>query len=229
MKIGIIGNGNVGSHLLQGLSIKHDVQVIPRDKTELRGLDLLLVAVPDLWTLDVCNNLPKEVLVAHTAGAVPMPQSGRRGVFYPLYSFSKNDTLHWPQVPILLEANSQEDLALLKDVARDLSPHLYELSSRQREQLHVSAVMVNNFTNHLYTLAFEHLKKHDIPTEVLHPIMIQGPQKAIDLGPENAQTGPSKRGDSATIHKHINALKNNASQELYTLMSELIQDYYHEL
>jgi predicted short-subunit dehydrogenase-like oxidoreductase (DUF2520 family) len=158
----------------------------------------------------------------HTAGAVPMCETPRSGVLYPLYSFTKGATVNWAQVPFLLEAHSDEDLAILTNIAKALSPLTYEVNSAGRNQLHVSAVMVNNFTNHLYTLAFAHAKEHNLPVETLFAIMQQGPDKAIAMGPQAAQTGPAARGDQKTIDAHLKRISDPEVQRLYTLLSASI-------
>ena len=83
--------------------------------------------------------------------------------------------------------------------------------------------MVNNFTNHLYTLAYEHASQNDLPVEILHAIMRQGPDKAIELEPKKAQTGPAVRFDTPTIEKHMASIIDVDTQELYRLLSASIQ------
>ena len=86
--------------------------------------------------------------------------------------------------------------------------------------------MVNNFTNHLYTLAYEHAAEHDLPVEILHAIMRQGPDKAIKLGPKKSQTGPAVRYDAPTLAKHLDSIKDPEVQQLYRLLSGSIQKHH---
>ena len=111
---------------------------------------------------------------------------------------------------------------MLTRIARTLSFRIFNVNSAGRNHLHVSAVMVNNFTNHLYTLAFEHAKEFNLPVETLYAIMNQGPSKAIALGPKSAQTGPASRGDKQTIAAHIEKISDPEVKQLYTLLSESI-------
>jgi predicted short-subunit dehydrogenase-like oxidoreductase (DUF2520 family) len=186
-----------------------------------------MVCVPDDSVARVCEQLPENKLVVHTAGAVPMQDNNRSGVFYPLYSFSKDAEVNWSQIPILLEANSAQDLSLLKELATQLTEKVFEVSSAGRNQLHVSAVLVNNFTNHLYTLAFKHAKQHNVPVETLFAIMRQGPEKAIQLGPINAQTGPAIRGDKSTIEAHLSKIQDEVLKTLYQLLSDSIHNTHN--
>jgi predicted short-subunit dehydrogenase-like oxidoreductase (DUF2520 family) len=57
-------------------------------------------------------------------------------------------------------------------------------------------------------------------------------QKAFEISPELAQTGPAKRGDNSIISKHISLLDNilgekeHAWKKLYALFSEEIRNCY---
>lgn len=104
-------------------------------------------------------------LVAHTSGAVPMsaiPNDLRRGVFYPLQSFSKDKNIIWKNVPFCLEAENDEDLNNLGSLAELLSKKIYLLTSAQRKSLHLAAVFANNFANLMFEMSEELLEKSDI-------------------------------------------------------------------
>ncbi len=220
--IAIVGQGNLGQHLANGLQNAFRITTHGRALDIPASAEVIIVCVPDDATAQVCASLPQQALIVHTAGAVPMCETPRSGVLYPLYSFTKGAAVNWAQVPFLLEAHSGEDLAILTNIAKTLSPLTYEVNSAGRNQLHVSAVMVNNFTNHLYTLAFAHAKEHNLPVETLFAIMQQGPDKAIAMGPQAAQTGPAARGDQKTIDAHLERISDPEVQRLYTLLSASI-------
>jgi predicted short-subunit dehydrogenase-like oxidoreductase (DUF2520 family) len=220
--IAIVGQGNLGQHLASGLQNAFQITTHGRALDIPAAAEVIIVCVPDDATAQVCTALPQHALIVHTAGAVPMCETPRSGVLYPLYSFTKGATVNWAQVPFLLEAHTDEDLAILTNIAKALSPLTYEVNSAGRNQLHVSAVMVNNFTNHLYTLAFAHAKEHNLPVETLFAIMQQGPDKAIAMGPQAAQTGPAARGDQKTIDAHLKRISDPEVQRLYTLLSASI-------
>jgi len=227
LHIAIVGSGNVGHHLQKALKGIATVHSVGRDLTVPEACEIVMVCVHDDSVIKVCEQLPENKLIVHTAGAVPMQDNNRSGVFYPLYSFSKEADVNWSQIPILLEANSAEDLSLLKELATQLTEKVFEVSSAGRNQLHVSAVLVNNFTNHLYTLAFDHAKQHNVPVETLFAIMRQGPEKAIQLGPINAQTGPAIRGDESTIAAHLSKIEDEELKTLYQLLSDSIHNTHN--
>ena len=72
--------------------------------------------------------------------------------------------------------------------------------------LHLAAVFVCNFTNHMITLGREVSLKADYPFEILTPLIKETISKALDSGPENSQTGPAVRNDRNTIEKHLELL-----------------------
>ena len=226
LHIAIVGKGNLGTHLFNGLIDAHAPYFVGRDLQLHSPTDVVLVCVPDDQTASVCQSLPQDALVAHTAGALPLQNDARRGVFYPLYSFTKEASLNWGEVPILLEARTKEDETLLREIALCLTKNVFHVPYEKREKLHAAAVMVNNFTNHLYTLAYEHAAEHDLPVEILHAIMRQGPDKAIKLGPKKSQTGPAVRYDAPTFAKHLDSIKDPEVQQLYRLLSGSIQKHH---
>ena len=225
LHIAVVGQGNLGQHLAGGLQNFFQITTHGRALDIPTTAEVIIVCVPDDATEEVCAALPQHLLIVHTAGALPMCNTPRSGVLYPVYSFTKGAEVNWAQVPFLLEAHSFEDLAILTNIAKALSPLTYEVSSAGRNHLHVSAVMINNFTNHLYTLAFAHAKEHNLPVETLFAIMKQGPDKAIAMGPKAAQTGPAARGDKQTIDAHLERIIDPEVKQLYTLLSESISKH----
>lgn len=72
-------------------------------------------------------------------------------------------------IPFFIESNSSEDTELLKAIASVLSEKVYEATSEQRRSLHLAAVFTCNFTNHMYALAAELLKKYNLPFDRCYP------------------------------------------------------------
>lgn len=225
MKVAIIGKGNLGSHLHKALQPTCDMQWYGREFPKTIDADIVIVSVSDDATLQVVSDVHGP-LVVHTAGAVTMANLARAGVFYPLYSFTKEASVQWADIPFLLETSRKEDMRILEEITRLIGAQAFHITSEQRTKLHAAAVMVNNFTNHLYTLAKEHCQHYELPFEVLHAIMRQGPDKAIALGPETAQTGPASRGDDRTISHHLEQIQDPATKALYELLSENIKKRY---
>src|SRR5690606_6976147 len=130
---------------------------------DLKPADITLISVTDSAIAEVSVNIPyNDALVAHTSGTTALEvlnDKNRKGVFYPLQTFSKSKKINFKEVPLCLEAEDIDDLNELKLLAEELSDKVFEISSEQRKSLHVAAVFVSNFTNHLYSIGNEICKE----------------------------------------------------------------------
>ena len=91
--------------------------------------------------------------------------------------------------------------------------------------MHVAAVFVCNFTNHLYHVGASICEANLIPFEILKPLITETAQKIQNLHPKDAQTGPAYRGDEKTIQMHLDFLMHSENQKLYQLMTQSIQNH----
>ena len=93
----------------------------------------------------------------------------------------------------------------------------------QRQTIHLSAVFASNFTNYLYYIADELLKKDNISFDIIQPLIRETTKKIEHKSPKDAQTGPAVRKDMKIIEKHLELLKNDIEKkEIYELLSKLI-------
>lgn len=247
IQLSIIGSGNVAQHLIQAFSKASGIelvqvaarkpesvsQIIPKEKvtsdfSELKVVDLTIIAVTDDAIASVSAQLPFEgQLVVHTSGSLPMDAldgKNRKGVFYPLQTFSKSKEVDFKSIPLCLEAASESDFKVLEAVAKTISDSVYAISSEQRKALHVAAVFVSNFTNHLYQIGDEICRENDLPFDILKPLIQETANKILSLPPSEAQTGPAKRKDSQTINAHLNFLTNEHQKEIYKMLTKSIID-----
>lgn len=208
-----------------GASWSDDWQEVPAD------VDWLLIAVRDDAIAPVAEAMASRLpgaLATHTSGATPgtalAPFFRRYGVFYPLQSFSMERSPVWSKIPFCVDAAGQEDLLFLKKMAKIIGNHVYRVDDAQRAMLHVAAVFANNFTNHCFAIAEKLLDAHELPFEMLHPLMEETLQKALADSPVRMQTGPAIRGDEATIRRHLDLLNGlDAWQDLYERLSRDIR------
>ena len=224
----IVGNGNVGTQLFEALKIIDTLNVSlisSRDLSNIPKAELTIVAVSDDAIDDVSSQISNDFVV-HTSGSVPLSalkNNTRKGVFYPLQTFSKDKKVDFTQVPFCLEATTENDLKLLVTVANYLGQKIYHISSEQRKTIHVAAVFANNFTNHLYKIAQDICETHQVPFEILHPLINETANKIKVLPPALAQTGPAIRKDAATIKNHL-FLLSEKQQEIYKIITKSIQN-----
>lgn len=252
MKVVIIGSGNVASVL--GRLIKkagHDVlQVLSRsdensgslaaelgaesanNKEEIsREGDFYLVAVTDSALNDIdqsCNFGSK--LVVHTAGAVPMDvlkkSAVNYGVMYPLQSLRKEHPVLQGDIPLLIDGNSPGVFSAIEQFALSISSNVTPTTDAQRLKLHIAAVFVNNFTNHLYMLASDYCNKEGLDFKMLLPLITETVLRLKDQMPADVQTGPAARKDITTLDKHLRELSvYPALRNIYLKMSDSIMNY----
>lgn len=247
IRITLIGSGNVAQHLIKTFAkseLVEIVQVFSRKKETLASLiefdkivndfedlkeaDLYIIAVSDKAIADVSKQLPfQNRIVVHTSGAASLDvldSKNRKGVFYPLQTFSKNAAIDFSTVPLCLEAENTFDFRVLETVGKSISNAVFAINSDQRKALHVAAVFVNNFTNHLYQIGQEICEEHQVPFEVLKPLIKETAEKINSLEPIDAQTGPAKRHDSNTIEAHLDYLTNENQKNIYKILTQSIQN-----
>lgn len=250
MNIVIIGTGNVAglfSTLLQATSHRV-VQVFGRNPAQAEklaapwqaavasqwhkvntGADLYLIALrDDVLTQLNGLRLPGR-LVVHTAGAVAkevlQPVSERTGVLYPLQSI-RGRALAAADVPLLLEADTDNDREMLAGLAADLGCPWQYCTAADRKRLHLGAVWVNNFPNFLFSVAYRYCRDAEQDFGLLLPLIRETAARLDPADPWQWQTGPAMRHDVSTIETHLALLENHPrEQALYRLLSEAISSF----
>ena len=200
------------------------------DYHALKYADLYIIAVHDDAIGRVSENLPfSNRLVVHTSGNTclsSMHEKNIRGVFYPLQTFSLDREIAFDELPICIEAEDSKSLELLEKLAYCITSEVQEIHSAQRSALHLAAVFVNNFTNHLYQIGRSICEKEELSFNLLKPLIEETAKKIKDLSPEVAQTGPARRNDLKTIENHLGLLSEGTQKEIYQLITHSIQEHY---
>lgn len=247
--INIIGSGNVAFHFINAfLALENQISdfmlqevyarksghfgslesklKIVHDLNKLSKADITLIMITDHSIGEISSLLPyQNELVVHTSGTMELnilDPKNRKGVFYPLQTFSKQKQIDFSKIPFALEAEKKEDYKTLKKLALLFSPNIYKIDSEQRKALHVAAVFACNFVNHLYQISEDICLKNNISFEILKPLIQETASKIQSLSPKESQTGPAKRRDFLTLEKHNNFLSNNSYKEIYNILSKSI-------
>ena len=247
IKVSIIGSGNIAHHLIIAFANTKNIELcqvyarnpktishllnlnkIVSDFNVLQKPDLFIIAVSDNSIIEVSSKIPfNNCLVAHTSGSIninDLNSKNRKAVFYPLQTFSKNKTVNFKEIPICLEAQNLDDYSILECVAQSISNNVQKINSQQRKALHVAAVFVNNYVNHLYQIGNDICKENNVDFDILKPLIRETANKILLLSPNEAQTGPAKRKDSQTINNHLSFLKNENQIGIYKLLTKSIID-----
>ena len=108
---------------------------------------------------------------------------------------------------------------------------MYEYTDEQRKHLHIAAVFVNNFSNHLFALAQDYCEKHQIDYQLLMPLIHETISKIDTILPKQAQTGPARRNDHEIIEKHLQLLQDEDVYlyNIYKLLNGSILKMYSNI
>ena len=228
MKIVLIGSGNVATVLGRLISRhQHSVsQVISREVEHAQTLaqelnasavdfngqldtsaDLYIIAISDSALENFfVNGDVKNKCVVHTAGSVSKDilsgYSNYYGVLYPLQSLRK-EMNNIPSIPFLVDGNSDETTNYIEAFARSISNDVSRTNDEERLKLHAAAVIVSNFTNHLYAIAEDYCVKENIDFDLLKPLISETALRINQVSPSKVQTGPAIRKDIHTLDKHL--------------------------
>jgi predicted short-subunit dehydrogenase-like oxidoreductase (DUF2520 family) len=245
IKIVLLGTGNVATHLFKAFQNDESSEVIQvynrstknldifksvnttTSISKLKKADIYIIAISDDSISELSKKLQlRKKLVVHTSGAKPLQaisNQNKRGVFYPLQTFSSTKPVDFKTVPLCLEAEFDDDLILLEQLANIISNSVYHINSEQRKALHVAAVFVNNFVNHMYQKGEEICLEHNISFDILKPLIQETAAKIMTLSPEKSQTGPAIRSDKKVLQQHLEDLHSTTQQEMYKLLTQSIQ------
>lgn len=251
MRIVIVGTGNLATRLGMALYAGNSelAQIYGRSPVACSQLaDLLdcpfttdlseLNTEADLYLLAVSESALPEILstnafhnkfIVHTSGSIDLESlaaySINYGVFYPLQTLSKQRSLDFRSVPICIEANNTENLEKLKELAHTISDSVIPIDSITRRQLHLSAVFVCNFVNHLYAIGEKLLSEKGMDFNLLRPLIAETAEKVQQFSPLEVQTGPAVRGNQPIMDLHLHMLEQHPEwQKIYQLLSSTIQN-----
>lgn len=250
-KLSFVGSGNVAFHLAKALtqndvevshifsrnqisaeefSLKFDTTIVS-DLNDLPESQPILICVPDDSIEAILESLKENYAVAYTSGSVnisSLPDRKNLGVFYPLQTFSKGKQLDYQSIPFLIEANNPAFAEELMHMAKLISSNVRLADSVTREKLHLSAVWVNNFTNHIVHQAQELAIKNDVDFNLLMPLLNETVSKLNTESAFKAQTGPARRGDQHTIDNQLLKLDTNQKAVYQAITESIIKTYKND-
>ncbi len=250
MIISIIGSGNTATvlgrifkeknHTINEIAGRNKIEVIKLAEElnanaciELKELnknsDVYIIAVKDNAVAEASAQLKlDEKVVAHTAGSISINilknTAKNYGVLYSLQSLRK-EISYLPGIPFLIDANNGFTNDILFRLAASVATSVTNADDETRLQYHVSAVIVSNFTNHLFALAKNYCDKTKTDFNLLLPLIDETVNRLHYYEPSAMQTGPAIRNDETTMQKHLQLLNDFPQlKNIYELMSESIAE-----
>ncbi len=248
--ITIVGTGNLAWHLASALATgDHSIDAIAsRDEDRARSFgrslnlhchsilpghtissDFVLFCVSDeaLETIVSEYSYAPSTVLVHCSGATdltvfPMDLNNPVGVMYPFQTFTKGRPTEFKEVPLFLEVRRQQDSGKLVTFASSLSDHVSFLNGEARLRLHMAGVYASNFANFMWWQAEQFLTESKVDFAAVKKLVNETLDKAFEIGPKNAQTGPAVRGDLGIQQKHLELLAGPDEKDLYRLLSKSI-------
>ena len=207
-RVHVIGSGRVGSAVSARLG-ERGVAIHDDDP------DLVLLCVPDTVIPEVAASLPPgRAWVGHVSGATPLAALApheHRFSLHPLQTFDRSgDPRQLDGAWAAVSGETEESLAVARELAELLGLHPFELADDARTLYHAGAVFASNYLVTLERAAV----RLGVPAEGLVPLMRRTIENGFDL------TGPIARGDWATVEAHKRAI-HEAQPELEHLYETL--------
>jgi predicted short-subunit dehydrogenase-like oxidoreductase (DUF2520 family) len=207
----VVGPGRAGSALARAVSGVEGWEALePRrrgdDLTDAGvGVDLLVLATPDGVVAEVARQVAPvgTTVVAHLAGSLGLDvlaPHGRRASIHPLRSIATGaDELRGAWFAV-----SGDELA--GELVDALSGRRVSVADGDRAAYHAAACIASNHLVALLGQVERVAATAGVPLAAYLDLVRQTVDNVDSLGPAAALTGPVRRGDLATIERHLAAL-----------------------
>ncbi len=195
-------------------------------------VDICFIAVPDTEIAAAVEGLSFEkTVLVHTAGSMEIDvlkdHAVDCAVLWPVYSISKNSVPDHRNIPAAWEASSAKSKRYIATMGHSITDNLFEADIDKRKWLHLSAVIGNNFINHLVAICEQICREQDLPLDVLTPILNQTYDRLKGTKAKDVQTGPAVRHDTEVLDRQVGLLKSHPEwQKIYKAISSSIEKMY---
>ncbi|HUR96307.1 MAG TPA: DUF2520 domain-containing protein [Gemmatimonadales bacterium] len=235
--VAIIGSGRMGGGLAQALGEAGvGVTLLGRAPawSSAREVGLVLIATPDDAIGGVAAELARDAIIGrhqvvlHLSGVLDrlalhalVDTGAGLGSFHPLQSIADPATAR-ERLAGAFAALEGDDRALDagERLASSLAMRAVRIAPGAKPAYHAGAVIASNYAVVLAAVAERVAHAAGVPAPdagQLYLPLLQGTVANLYLGPAAALTGPVRRGDEATVRRHLAALEGR-ERELYRLL-----------
>lgn len=148
-------------------------------KIKKKGLFLIYISNKGIEEIS-CFILFEGTLVAYTSGNTPMDilkVKYCKGIFYPLKTFSRKGNIAYDQIRFLIEIEEEKDFTLLQNITEKIPGTYHAENFFKRAQIHLPAIWVCNFVNHLYYISQEFCEQAQVPFQIVNPLISKTAEK----------------------------------------------------
>jgi predicted short-subunit dehydrogenase-like oxidoreductase (DUF2520 family) len=182
---------------------------------------LLFLAVPDGAVREMAAriarmNQPAELGIVHVSGALGLDalsplRDNPRGSFHPLQSFSSPSGADaFRGITVAVDASTPTLMRRLRAIARAIGAIPKRVGDGDRALYHAAAVYASNYVNVVFAEAVRLLREigwtEAEATRALLPLAEGALAGIREQGAARALTGPVRRGDAATVSRHLDAV-----------------------
>ncbi|KXK39867.1 MAG: DUF2520 domain-containing protein [Saprospiraceae bacterium] len=250
-RIAIIGTGNVAWHITRLLlAHQYEVEVLGRKTRENSGFTfansgfryinsitslsqdaiLYLICTGDDQIVNAAKALPLQLsdkqVLAHTSGTTPSdilkPFATHYGVLWPLMTLKKHHIIPNQSIPFVVTGSDLLAEKYILKLASSIAHQVSVMDDISRKKMHMSAVIANNFTNHLLEQVRDYCLANQLDFTLLLPLLETTINNFKTNPNGNFQTGPAVRKDFHTIEAHLKLLE--SQPELKTLYQHITQN-----
>lgn len=249
MNFSIIGSGNIahyfgerclaaGHFITEIISTNNQTGRALADKLQSTFLsnyeeskgDTFLLAIPDDAIRALAqSNFFNEKKVIHTSGSIGLKDiasmSEHIACLWPIFSIQKEKLPTRNDVPFVMQYSNQAVRRKAVSLIKCITNHVTEATDEQKAILHLTAVLVNNFSNHLFAKGERLLQEHKLDFDMLLPIIQDTVEKLSLASPALLQTGPASRGDQGTLDTHLNLITDEHLRTIYQTLSRSIAEF----
>ena len=244
-KVTIIGNGNLGTRLFYAIEKSKYFSICQwyarnweknkidkkttKNLKKLKSADIYIIAVSDNSISKILKHLNKNCFVIHCSGVTSIKifkGYNSCGVMYPIQTISKENRTEFKNIPFCVETKKNNEIILLNKLVKSIGGIPEYMRSDKRIKLHLAAVWVNNFINHMILKGKKICDNNQIPFSILKPLINETISTALINNPKEIQTGPARRNDKNTLKIHSMLLSESNDKKLYKILTKSIQNEY---
>ena len=200
------------------------------------SLGVVFLAVPDQAVADVAAALSRlkpspRLSFVHVSGALGLGvldalRDNPVGSFHPLQSFpAPRDAGAFRKITVAVDASTPSLMRRLRALARSLGAGPKHVDGSQRALYHAAAVFASNYVDVLLGEAVSVLRAAGWTEKEaisgLLPLAEGTLANVRQRGPVRALTGPIRRGDVATVKRHLEALDRLDRGAQYRMLGKL--------
>jgi predicted short-subunit dehydrogenase-like oxidoreductase (DUF2520 family) len=219
----------------RGLATRVNARAVPLSKAVVDA-KVLWICVPDDAISEVAKQIAsrgpyKGKIVLHSSGALasdvlaPLKRAGATaGSAHPLMTFVADSLPDLRGVPFALEGDSKATAAATA-IIRRLGGEPFRIAADSKAAYHAFGFFLSPAIVALIAAAQEVGKLAGLSEQearrLMQPIVRKTIENCFTITPQNAFSGPVRRGDVATIRKHLGVLKN--PKELLEIYRALVR------